>query len=74
MYEREHDDAAGQAWIAFSLHDLRYFCFGSKSAITGNVGSTKKKLGTYSNRDSYPVANQRGVDETNLVHLRGIAG
>jgi hypothetical protein len=43
--------------------------------VAKNPGSqTKKKSGTYSNRDSYPVANERGVDETNVDPLKEFAG
>jgi hypothetical protein len=38
------------------------------------VRKEKKKAGTYSNRDSYPVANQRGVDETNFDPIKEFAG
>jgi hypothetical protein len=34
----------------------------------------EKKSGTYSNRDSYPEASQRGVDEKLSIHLEEFAG
>jgi hypothetical protein len=40
----------------------------------GSQRQKKKESGTYSNRDSYPVANQRGVDEINFDPLKEFAG